>query len=177
MPAQNPPVPHPDSYWVIPGKLLAGDYPGHPYDENFTRRKLQALLNAGVNTWLDLTEKGELTPYEPILAEEAGWLERQVTHWRVPIRDFGTPPARTMQNLLNRLDTLLDDGAVVYVHCYGGIGRTGTVVGCYLVRHGLTGEQALLRLADLRKNVPDAWRDSPESDAQREMVLNWATND
>ena len=176
MPPQNPPVPHPDSYWVIPGKLLAGDYPGHRFDENYTRRKLQSLLNAGVDTWLDLTENGELTPYEPLLIEEAGWMERRVSHWRVPIRDFGAPSARTMHSLLQRLDELLEEGAVVYVHCFGGIGRTGTVVGCYLVRHGLTGEEALRRLAELRRGVPDGWCDSPESDAQRQMVLNWDQN-
>jgi hypothetical protein len=46
-------------------------------------------------------------------------------------------------------------------------------VGCYLVRHGLTGAQALARLVTLRTGLPDAWRHSPESDAQCQMVLNF----
>ena len=31
----------------------------------------------------------------------------------------------------------------MYLHCWGGVGRTGTVVGCWLVRHGRTGDEAL----------------------------------
>ena len=36
----------------------------------------------------------------------------------------------------------------VYVHCWGGIGRTGTTVGCWFVRHGRTGDQALAEIAE-----------------------------
>jgi len=62
---------------------------------------------------------------------------------------------------------------IVYVHCLGGIGRTGTVVGCYLVRHGLPGEEALEHLQNLRKETPDWWFQSPESSAQKNMILDW----
>ena len=59
-------------------------------------------------------------------------------------------------------------------NCWGGVGRTGTVVGCYLARRGLTGAQALARLVELRSGLSDAWRRSPESDEQWQMVLEWA---
>ena len=61
-----------------------------------------------------------------------------------------------MNAVLDMLDTALQAGQAVYLHCWAGIGRTGTVVGCYLVRHGLTGEQALARLVTLRAGLGDA---------------------
>ena len=48
-----------------------------------------------------------------------------------------------MASILDAIDAALDGGKTVYVHCWGGVGRTGTVVGCWLVRHGKTGDEAL----------------------------------
>ena len=53
------------------------------------------------------------------------------------------------------VDDALGEGRTVYVHCWGGIGRTGTVVGCWLVRHGLTGRGALDQIADWWLHGPD----------------------
>ena len=78
-----------------------------------------------------------------------------------------------MIRILDALDGALAEGQVVYLHCYAGIGRTGTVVGCYLVRHGLHGSEALREIQRLRQGVPDGWVTSPETRVQREMVWNW----
>jgi protein-tyrosine phosphatase len=60
------------------------------------------------------------------------------------------------------------------VHCWGGKGRTGTVVGCWLVRHGkATGDQALAMIQELRKNDPTRYEPSPENETQRQMVREW----
>jgi hypothetical protein len=168
------PIPPIDTYWVIPGKLIAGEYPGTRliYDP-LLARKLDYLLEHKVSYFLDLTEPGELTPYDEKLFEEAGWMGYQVEYHRFPIPDYGVPSRVKMNELLDTLDAAMQAGQVVYLHCWGGIGRTGTLVGCYLVRHGLTGEQALARLAALRSGLPDAWRRSPESDSQWQMVLEW----
>jgi hypothetical protein len=50
-------VPIPDSYWVIPGRLLAGEYPGHK-DEAQTLVKLRRFSEVGVTLFFDLTEGG-----------------------------------------------------------------------------------------------------------------------
>jgi hypothetical protein len=53
--------------------------------------------------------------------------------------------------------------------------RTGTVVGRYLVRHGLTiGKNMLDMKWDLRKDSEDSGRESPETWEQREMVVRWS---
>ena len=166
--------PIPDSYWVWPGRVLAGEYPGSKSD-TAAREKVRRFLDAGVTFFLDLTEEGEddLRPYATLLLEEAAAMGRSVNHQRMPIRDGQTPAAAEMTGILDTIDAAVGDGHTVYVHCWGGIGRTGTVVGCYLVRHGLSGRQALDRIGRLRQGTPDGDRPSPENARQEQMVLRW----
>jgi protein-tyrosine phosphatase len=168
-------TPIPNSYWVRPGQLLAGEYP-MDWDDRMSRQKLRRLLEAGVTFFLDLTEAGEygLKPYTSPLREEAATMGRSVKHQRIPIRDRGTPPQEEMVHILDTLDIALAEGQAVYVHCYGGIGRTGTVIGCYLVRHGMGGAEALEEIARLRQATPSGWVTSPETKAQRQMVRDWS---
>jgi hypothetical protein len=53
--------PNPNSYWVIPGKFVAGEYPGDK-DLVKTREKVNRFLEVGVRHFIDLTEFGELVP-------------------------------------------------------------------------------------------------------------------
>jgi hypothetical protein len=73
----------------------------------------------------------------------------------------------------------LQAGRKIYLHCWGGIGRTGTTVGCYLVRQGKSGAEALEQLAAWWRNVPKSryFPRSPETDAQMDFVLHWARYD
>ena len=96
-----------------------------------------------------------------------------VSHQRHSIPDLGAPGPAQMVATLDAIDAALDGGQTVYVHCFGGIGRTGTVVGCWLVRHGLSGAAALAHIAAQRAGTPDGARPSPETAAQRAMILNW----
>ena len=166
------PVPFPDSYWVIPGELLAGEYPGVA-DEQLTRRRLQALLRLGIQVVIDMTEEGASRPYLPLLLEEAEGYEVDVRYQRIPIPDYSVPDAETTRQALDLIDAARQAGQPVYLHCQGGIGRTGTVVGCYLVRQGLSGEQALQALADRRAGTPSGMWRSPETEEQVAWVLNW----
>ena len=164
----------PDSYWVRPGLLLAGEYPG-ARTEAEARAKLSALLDAGVRVFVDLTEAGEygLRPYWPLVQALAAERGLTVTHKRLSIPDMGTPEPGHMRAILDEIDCRLAAGEPVYVHCYGGIGRTGTVVGCYLVRHGAAGKAALAEIARRRQGTPDGYHQSPETEEQRRLVLTW----
>jgi hypothetical protein len=167
-----------DSYWVLPGRFMAGEYPCS-VDEHEARGKLRWLLALGVDFWLDLTEAGEsgLMPYVPLLGEEANGVGRTVSHTRLSIPDMGTPTPQQMRRILDEIDEALQTGRTVYLHCYGGIGRTGTVVGCYLVRHGMSGPQAIAQIAQWRAATPDGWKPSPETRPQTDLVLRWALLD
>jgi len=52
------PIPFPRSYWVIPGLLLAGAYPGAK-DTNEAEEKLSGLWNAGIRMIFNLMEPEE----------------------------------------------------------------------------------------------------------------------
>jgi len=163
--SQLPDCPIPDAYWVIPGRLLAGRYP-RPRSKTGARQRLQRFLDAGVTLFLDLTEEEDAPPY-------AHWLGEEAQHLRIPIPDFGISSPEQMAQTLDVIDAAIGTGHTVYVHCLGGLGRTGTVVGCFLVRHGLSGAQALETIQLLRRTTPNASSPSPETDMQRWMVLNW----
>ena len=90
------------------------------------------------------------------------------------MRDYTAPPRKEMREILDLIDAELAAGGVVYVHCYGGIGRTGTVVGCYLVRHGTPPDQALATIGRLRAETPTADWPSPESEEQCALVESWS---
>lgn len=164
--------PFADSYWVIPAKFLAGEYPGSQ-DDRLAAHKIQRLLAAGINLFIDLTCENDARPYAPLLLEEASLLGHRVQHERYPIMDYFIPEVEEMKAILDRIDAALAKGEKVYIHCLGGIGRTGTVVGCYLVRHGMRSDEALETIARLRKDVPDWWRPSPETETQRNFIHNW----
>ncbi|NLI78244.1 MAG: hypothetical protein GX442_17645 [Candidatus Riflebacteria bacterium] len=96
----------------------------------------------------------------------------EVVHF--PIPDFGVPTADRLREILAAIDGCLARGRPLYLHCWGGIGRTGTVVGAWLAQQGqVTGEAVLRRLAELRAGLPDADRPSPETEAQRRLVTTW----
>lgn len=168
--------PMPGAYWVLPGRLLAGESPG-AVDRTVAARKLRRLLAAKVTLFVDLTEPGEygVPSYAALLPLVAP--DKPITHVAMPIPDQDVPTPAGMRAILNMLDAALARDQCVYVHCRGGIGRTGTVIGCYLVRHGLAGPVALDRLAHLRLPTPDRQRPSPATEAQRAMVLEWSSLD
>ncbi|HBG74688.1 MAG: hypothetical protein A2X25_11695 [Chloroflexi bacterium GWB2_49_20] len=166
--------PIPNSYWVIPGRFLAGAYPAE-YDRSLTRSKMTAFLNAGFDTFFNLTGENELPAYQPTLMDEAVFYDRQVFHERFSITDKGLPSRTSMITILDAIDQSLASGHKLYLHCWGGIGRTGTTVGCFLVRHGLSGQAALHKLASLYRTAAQSklYPNSPETREQIDFILNW----
>lgn len=158
--------------------MLAGEYPGH-YEAESTRKRIDALLEAGFDTFIDLTRPHEVFPYKAILLEQAAIHESQVTHERFSIGDFGLPTPALMNTILDTIDERLQSGHKIYLHCWGGIGRTGTTVGCYLVRQGKTPEAALAQLSAWWRKVPKSrlHPHSPETREQVEFIRTWAAHD
>jgi ADP-ribosyl-[dinitrogen reductase] hydrolase len=173
MPDDRGPIPN--SYALLDGRLIAGEYPGDRHDSPASV-KLGTLLDAGVRTFVDLTEAHELRPYHALLACEAKARGAEATHVRIPIRDLSVPQSPdVMHEILNAIDHGLRAGGKVYVHCWGGVGRTGTVIGCHLVRLGMSGDEALARVGTLFKSMEKYPRRnrSPETDEQEAFVRAW----
>jgi protein-tyrosine phosphatase len=150
-----------ESYWVAT-RVLAGKYPGAK-TEAAARAKLDVLLAAGVTSFVDLTRERELVPYAHLLPDG-------VEHHRIPVPDVGLPRPEQVRHALRLIADGRGDGSV-YVHCWGGCGRTGVIVGCLLVEHGLSGTEALRRVHQLTRAVQT--KECPETEDQRAMVTQW----
>jgi protein-tyrosine phosphatase len=167
--------PIPDSYWVSPDHLLAGEYPS-ARRESQARKKLAGLLDAGVRSFVDLTDPDDdLEPYEAIVAALARERGHEVRYRRLTIPDMGVPTTEHMRGVLEHIDREIAAGRAVYVHCWGGVGRTGMVAGCWMVaREGRSAFDALGRIAELRRGTPDGFTRSPETAGQRGFIVRFA---
>lgn len=169
------PPPISNSYWVTEDLLLASEYPGHR-DPVTLREKLGKFLDAGIRSFIDLTFESELEPYAPALQTLAAERGLKVGYVRMPVRDAGLPKSpEEMRAILDRIDACFASGTPCCVHCWGGCGRTGLVVGCHLVRNGMTGANALDFLMRRWKTMAKYPRipASPETEAQRRYILDW----
>lgn len=170
-PGDAPPRrPHTNTYWLLPGRLLAGEHP-HPGHAEGLLLRLQALQSAGITCCVDLTGDGEVPGgYAPLPV--AG---RPARREPFGISDFGVPTPQRMRQVLDAIDSALVASEVVYLHCRAGIGRTGTVAGCVLVEHGFLPDEALALLQrKWRAMAKSAFvRQTPETDAQRAFIASW----
>lgn len=160
------------AWWVTPGLVLAGEY---PTDWGRTTAKLDLLLDAGIRTFVDLTTPIDgLHPYEPMLVRMAAERDLDVRHAPFPIPDMDVIDVQGYTPIVEFMATEVGAGRPVYVHCWGGIGRTGTVIGCWLVRNGRTADEAVAEIASLRAGTRKHRRRSPETDEQIRTIQRWA---
>jgi protein-tyrosine phosphatase len=130
------PRPNGNTYWVVPHKFLAGEYPGDE-DPAKARKKIMQFLAGGVRHFIDLNEVGKMVPYDAILSEEARNSGIRTTYQRFPIRDNSVPrDSDHLAEILLAIDGRIREEGAVYLHCWGGVGRTGLVVACWLQEHG-----------------------------------------
>lgn len=114
------------AYYLGTRNIFAGEYPGDKYGKK-AEKKIRQMVHFGVRHFIDLTEEGELRPYAHLLPIGC-------TYTRFPIRDVNVPDSvESVGRLIDHINGLSkrDDG-YIYIHCWGGVGRTGTIVGCYL---------------------------------------------
>jgi hypothetical protein len=163
-----PDPPLPNSYWIVPGRLAGGEHPfGQSPSEAHDR--LARLHAAGIDTFLDLTEPDEMPGYRRLLP-------RRSQYWRRAVPDCAVPEEVThMQEIQQLIKTALSAGRNLYVHCRAGIGRTGTVLGCYLVETGLDGEGALRELNVLwrQSERSSTWPTVPQTEEQAQYIRRW----
>jgi hypothetical protein len=154
-------------YTVKPGALYAGEYP-YWADKEQTLERLRILAGQGVGLIIDLTHEGEDSAYSDFLAEIGG-----IEYHKVTLSPVIAPTVNQMKDILDLIDGANAQGKAVFVHCNAGIDRTGSVIGCYLVRHGMSGQSALEALPNLRVGVRDEGVPCPHQAALRDFVAGW----
>ncbi|MBM4413542.1 MAG: hypothetical protein FJ040_08895 [Chloroflexi bacterium] len=159
---------HPFRGYRADDRIWAGAYPStYPHSAEGTKATLDWLVAHQVGVIIDLTTPDDQLPeYCDIVTTHAP----SITYMRFPIRDVSIPSEPLMLAILDAMSAAVADGKRVYVHCWGGVGRTGTVIGCWYVRQGTTGDEALARIKSVRAGIE---RESPETTAQSEFVRNW----
>jgi Protein-tyrosine phosphatase len=157
-----------NSYWVVPGRLLAGEYPiGVDYTD--ARARLSLFREAGVNHFIDLTEPGELPAYRHLLPVHTKYQGS-------PIADTSVPKstAQTL-GLLTDIRAALESKRRIYLHCRAGIGRTGLIVGCYLADESGDGKAAVKELNRLwlQSERAQSWPQVPQTTEQADYIRRW----
>jgi hypothetical protein len=159
-----------DAYWAAP-RLLAGPLPTAP-DREGLRTSVRGLLEAGVRTVIDLRTAAEPPGIRSLFEKLAS---DDVAAWAsFPILNGAAPTSALLELILDTIDAQIARERGVYVHCAGGRGRTGTVIACWWIRHGLfESEQALEELEQRRQGLPNGHMPSPETSAQFRLVRSW----
>ncbi len=165
--AAEPPLEN--SYWVLPGRLLAGDYP-FGEDPVQAHDRLARLRAAGIDAFVDLTEMREMPSYRRLLPRACEYKRFAIADGRVPLE------STLMRAIQAHIGEALGRERHLYVHCRAGIGRTGLVIGCFLADEGLGGKAALKTLNRLwrRSARSKSWPRVPQTEEQAKFVLAWA---
>lgn len=174
-----PPAPLARCYWANPGALLAGAYPGD-LDKERGIANIRSLFAAGIRRFASLMESHEtdhqgrvFENYQDIVVREAARLGVAAECRRFPMVDRGVPKARMMNEIQAWIDDSIDLGLPVYVHCWGGRGRTGMVVGVHLIRHGQADADDFVDVIAMRRGSDAGGARSPETPEQVGFVRRY----
>ena len=140
-------------YWVVAGQLAGASRPGAHGAS--VASDLAVLRGFGIQSVLTLTET-------PVLAHELEAAGLDSLH--LPVDDFHAPTTQQMLRALGFIDASLAENRPVVVHCLAGQGRTGAILAAWLLRSGLTADDAI---SEIRALAPGAIESAPQVAALR----------
>ena len=182
--------PTPTSNWVVRGRILVGSAPGshclrdpeHPlngflkYSKKNALKELQALKDSGVTMFVSMQQNSESLNFKPMYQTlfRKIWCDGDMvpSFERHPVLDGSILKDQELFKLVVDLYEKFLKKEIIYIHCYGGHGRAGTVAACLLAKvYSLSGEDAMTHIKafhDTRMNNENS--DSPASEVQKMQV-------
>lgn len=144
-------------HWLIPGRLAGCPMPGVVVPLS---HDLALLRRMGVTMLINLTERN---------VSPRALQEYDLKSYGLRIEDRQAPPLMWAKLLLTKMETFMSNGEVLAVHCLAGLGRTGTILCAWLIREGLTADEALRRL---RRIDPGFVQSKEQEDLLHELEAN-----
>ena len=138
--------------WLIENQLAGMAQPAR-WPEAFA-----ALKARGVGAVVSLTER----PLPDGLLKQ-----HDLTHLHLPVPNLTPPLPTQIDRFMAFCEQNLEKGRPVAVHCLAGMGRTGTMLACYLVRQGTSPKEAI---STVRARRPG----SIETPEQEKAVFRYA---
>ena len=140
--------------WLIDGEVAGHSAPTSTDDLVFLKSK-------GIRALVRMEEEHR------VLVTPDQIREQGLTDFHQPIADFTAPTPRQIDRMIQFIEDNVARGRPVGVSCHAGIGRTGTLLACYLVKNGKTAEEAMQEVALKR-------RAAVETEEQKQAVREYA---
>ncbi len=137
--------------WLIKGEIAGMARP------DSTINDFEVLKNKNIEAIVSLTESS----LDKVLIEEFGFEVKYI-----PVKDFSTPRIEQIEDFLEFAEKIRAAGKKLVVHCDGGMGRTGTMLACYLVSKGINAAKAIEIVRRKRPN-------SIETKEQEQVVFKF----
>ena len=140
--------------WLIDVKIAGHRAPMSDDDLDYLKHK-------GVRSLVRMAEKHKVM-VTPTQIENYGFMDLHE-----PVIDHTAPTQYQIDKIVTFIRESISNGIPVGVSCYAGIGRTGTILACYLVSKSYTSEQAIEEVK--RRRGADL-----EAEEQKEAVRTYA---
>lgn len=134
--------------WVIDGELAGSGAPT-------TRTEFDWVREQGIDSIVTMTED----------ALPAAWVDGIDGYLHVPTPDLEAPAMAGIERAVGFAHQKITSGKRVMIHCAAGMGRAGTILACYLIRHkGLGADDAI---AQIRKERPGSIQSTSQENVIR----------
>lgn len=142
--------------WVIQGEIAGMARPVSVVSD------LEFLKDNGIEAIVSLTE----LPLHKTLIEEFGF-----EYKHIPVADLTSPTQEQIEEFVTFVNNLIFSKKKIVVHCDAGIGRTGTMLACYLVNKGRSAKNAITEVRKKRPGSIETMEQEETVEKYEERVL------